>query len=350
MKPSVRKLLSTLFILGTLGAVIIIAFSNGEVTNAWETLFTLDPLWLFLAVLSWFLYYFFDVLSYHYFLRNQKTPVRLGKLMFISLMGFYYSNITPGASGGQPMQVYYMNKAGVPVGVGSSAVSLRLFCNQLMVVAVGGALWLLNADFVNARLGGMRWAIVIGFLINFAAVPLVLLAALHRPLVQGVLFFLIKVGAKLRLIKDVSAAQMRVNGVLDSYHSSILRLGRHPGQIFTQLLLAGLSMLGLMAVPIFVYHAFGLTGASWGHLLTASYLLYLSASYMPLPGASGAQEGGFLVYFRGLFTSGTVSLALLVWRFITYYSFIIVGALATVLHDLRGRSRNACNKPPESLE
>lgn len=335
MKPSVRKLLSALFIVGTLGVVIVIAFSNDELSNAWETLFTLNPRWLFLAALSLFLYYFFDVLSYHYFLRKQKTPVRLRRIMFISLMGFYYSNITPGASGGQPMQVYYMNKAGVPVGVGSSAVSLRLFCNQLMVVAVGGALWLLNANFVNAHLSGMRWAIIIGFLINFAAVPLVLLAALHRTLVQAVLFFLIRVGAKLRLIKDANAAQMRVNRVLDSYHSSILRLGRHPGQILTQMLLAGLSMLSLMAVPIFVYRAFGLTGTPWYHLLTASYLLYISASYTPLPGASGAQEGGFLVFFRGLFTSGTVSLALLVWRFITYYSFIIVGALVTVCHNLR---------------
>ena len=40
-------------------------------------------------------------------------------------------------------------------------------------------------------------------------------------------------------------------------------------------------------------------------LLTLSLLLFISASYTPLPGASGAQEGGFLYYFRNIFTGGT---------------------------------------------
>ena len=56
----------------------------------------------------------------------------------------------------------------------------------------------------------------------------------------------------------------------------------------------------------------------------------MSASYTPLPGASGAQEGGFLLYFRGIFKDGTIGLALLIWRFFTYYLFLIVGVFMVV--------------------
>lgn len=348
MKPAVKNLLNVLFIAATLGMVIAIAFGNSELSNAWEVLFTLHPGWLLLAVLSWFLYILFDALGYHYFLRKQKNPISIKSALYVSLIGFYYGNITPGASGGQPMQVYALSKLRVPVGIGTSAISLRLFCNQLMVVLTASVLWLCNAGFVEAQLGGVKWAIIIGWIINFAAVPLVLLAALHRPLVQSVASFGIRVGAKLRLIKDINAAHLRVGSVLDAYHTSIMRLGRHPRQILLQLLLAGLSMLGLLSVIIFVYHAFGLSGTPWYQLLTVSHLLFLSASYTPLPGASGAQEGGFLIYYRGLFASGTLGMALLVWRFITYYSFLLLGTVVVVWHNLRAsRKRSAVSKPDD---
>ena len=40
-------------------------------------------------------------------------------------------------------------------------------------------------------------------------------------------------------------------------------------------------------------------------------------------------------------TTGTIGLALLVWRFMTYYLFLIVGAAATVLSHLRPAKKNA---------
>ena len=65
-------------------------------------------------------------------------------------------------------------------------------------------------------------------------------------------------------------------------------------------------------------------------VLTLSCLLFVSASYTPLPGASGAQEGGFLLYFKGIFRDGTIGLALLIWRFFTYYLFLIAGVFAVL--------------------
>ena len=105
-----RKLFSILFIAATLGLIVFIAFSNSDLTNAWEALFTLKTEWLLCAFLGWFGYMFFDMLGLHYFLRKQKYPVSIGYATYVTLLGFYYCNITPGSSGGQPMQVYYLSK------------------------------------------------------------------------------------------------------------------------------------------------------------------------------------------------------------------------------------------------
>ena len=271
-------------------------------------------------------YLFFDALGYHYFLRKQGYGVKLSFALYISLMGFYYSNITPGASGGQPMQIYYMNKKGVPIGIGTSGISMKFIANQLMTVLMASALWLWNAAFVDRQLAGARWVVVIGWLINFAAVPLILLVAFHRPLVQRIAAFSSGWDIACAWSRTRRSPRCAVNTTLDSYHASVLRLSRHPRQIAIQLGLSALSVLGLMSVVLFVYRAFGESGTPWHHLLTISFLLFLSASYTPLPGASGAQEGGFLLYYRGLFTQGTAGLALLVWRFMNYYLFLIIGA------------------------
>ena len=78
------------------------------------------------------------------------------------------------------MQIYYMNKKGVPIGIGTSGISMKFIANQLMTVLMASALWLWNASFVDRQLAGARWVVVIGWLINFAAVPLILLVAFHR--------------------------------------------------------------------------------------------------------------------------------------------------------------------------
>lgn len=350
MKPAVRKLLNFLFILGTMALVFAIAFGNKELENAWEAVFTLSPPWLLGALGCWFAYLFFDALGYHYFLRKQGHPIKLSFALYVSLVGFYYGNITPGASGGQPMQIYYMNKRAIPIGIGTSGISMKFICNQLMTVLVASILWLWNVDFVNHQLVGVRWLVAIGWAINFAAVPLILLVAFHRPFVQSVGGFLIRIGAKLRLVKDVSVATLKLNTTLDTYHASFLRLSRHPKQVFIQLGLSFLSVMGLMSVILCVYRAFGESGTPWNHLLTISFLLFLSASYTPLPGASGAQEGGFLVFYRGLFTQGTLGLALLVWRFMTYYLFLIVGAVVTILTQIRsGRAARGSSPPTDAV-
>lgn len=334
MKPAVRKLLNFLFIFGTMALVFVIAFGNKELENAWEAIFTLDPFWLLGAAGCWFAYLFFDAVAYHYFLRKQGHAVSLPFALYISLIGFYYGNITPGASGGQPMQIYYMNKRNIPIGIGTSGISMKFVANQFMTVLMASVLWIWNADFVNQQLAGVRWVVIIGWIINFAAVPLILLVAFHRRLVQSVAGFFIRLGTKLHLVKDPAVATLRVNTMLDSYHASFMRLSRHPKQVMIQLGLSALSVLGLMSVVLCVYCAFGESGTPWNHLLTISFLLFLSASYTPLPGASGAQEGGFLAYYRGLFTQGTIGLALLVWRFMTYYLFLIVGSIVTVITQL----------------
>ena len=347
MSENLKKALSFLFIFLSVAAVICIAFGNPELNNAWDALRGLDARWIVGLVFCWAAYAFFDALGTWICLKKQGYPLGLGTVICITLIGFYYSNITPGASGGQPMQVNSMRKAGVPVGNGTTAVTIRLISNQFMISVLSLLFLLLNRSFVHQQLSGAIWFVRIGWIINFAVVPLVLLAAFRRSLVRKLASGLISLLVKLRLIKDRNVALQKTSEVLDTYHTAIHDLFRSPVQLLLQCLCSTLSLLALTGSIVFVYHAFGLSGTSWDRLLTLSLLLFVSASYTPLPGASGAQEGGFMYFFNGIFPGGTKGLALLIWRFFTYYLFLFVGVITVLLERVRlYRAARSRRNPP----
>ena len=348
MSSGLKKILSFLFIALSITAVFFIAFSNEDLTNAWDAIKQMNLVWLGCIFACWLIYTVCDGMNYWFFLRGQGFSISIGRAINVALIGFYYCNITPSSAGGQPMQVNSMRKAGIPVGYGTMAVTIRFITNQTMTSVIALVLYLLNRDFVQQQLAGAIWLVRIGWMINFAAVPLVLLAAFKRNWVQKIMETLIGGLEKLHLIRNREAAVSKVTEVLDTYHSALLDLMHSPGQILLQFLCSTVGLTALFGTTVFVYYAFGMSGTPWYQVLTISCLLFVSASYTPLPGASGAQEGGFLLYFRDIFRDGTIGLALLIWRFFTFYIYLIVGVFTILIEKviLRREAKKRAHPSP----
>ena len=66
-------------------------------------------------------------------------------------------------------------------------------------------------------------------------------------------------------------------------------------------------------------------------MIAAQVFLTMFMSFIPLPGAAGGAEGGFCMIFGLFFKANTIIPALFLWRVITYYSCIGVGALFSLI-------------------
>ena len=339
MNSRTKMFLNYALILGTLLIVVIIGIRGQEFDHLGDVLRAIRPISLLPCLLLWMFYLLMDGLAFRHYLGLHGHRVTVPYALFICLAGHYYSNVTPGASGGQPMQVYYMRKRGIPVGIGSSAVIVQFFCFQLMLAIVSSILWFVYRDFIAARLGSGLWMLVIGYIVNLFGVILSALMALHRGLVSGMGRLGVRIGAKVRLCKDPEAALAKWNEHTAAFHDSISFLIRQPLS-FAWLLLLNLGRLFAHCFAVvLIYRALGLTGAHWLQLLTLAMMLHMTAAYIPLPGASGAQEGGFGLYFNDLFPEGTLFVAMLLWRFFTYYIFLLFGAIALSAHAARSGER-----------
>ena len=74
----------------------------------------------------------------------------------------------------------------------------------------------------------------------------------------------------------------------------------------------------------------GYAQAGYGEIVAMQSLLQSSVSFMPMPGASGAQEIGFSTFLKPYFVNNDLYAAVMVWRFFTYYLVVIAGALLVV--------------------
>lgn len=117
------RIISIGFILLSMLMVILIAFNNPELLDAWDVIFTLDRRWLAVCVLLMVGYVLAEGAGLYTFLRMEGYRVKLSTAAHFSFAGIYYANITPGSSGGQPMQIYQMSQRGVPAGIATSALT-----------------------------------------------------------------------------------------------------------------------------------------------------------------------------------------------------------------------------------
>ncbi len=327
------QILNALLIVGTVLVVLYIGAANGNIGDAWNALLTAKPLWLAAAFGSWCVFVLFETLVLHMFLVMQKIPVRFGTSLIVSLLGIFYCNVTPGASGGQPMQVYAYKKRGIPSGYSSSGLAVKFFCYQLGLIVPTAILWICYGPFVAQHMTASRWFVYLGFIINGLGVVGVVLLAISRNLVRVILTFVVKIGARLHIVRDEARTVSHLDAALNDFNASVDMMVHHPWKLFFLVLLSCIQVHGLVAILYFVARSVGVDGYSYGQLITLAYLLYIGASSTPLPGGSGAQEGGFYLFFQNIFPADKLLGGLLLWRFFNYYFSIILTLIFGVILD-----------------
>ena len=345
-KQTRSNILNALVIFLTIGIVIYLGAASGEIGNAWNALISSDLRWIGIALICYGVYLIFESMGVHVFFRQQGFKPKFGSSMLVSVIGLFYSSVTPAATGGQPMQVFAFKKRGIPSGVSSSALTVKFFCFQMALLGTGALMWILNPHIVSECFRAYptaRVMVITGFVLNGFTVAAVLLLAINKNIVRAIITFIIFLGRKLRIVKDPAGTASRMDATMADFHASVDMITHHPGKLLVLLMISVIQVLGLMSISYCVYRAFRLNSHSYGDVVVLQFLLYIGASYTPLPGASGAQEGGFAWMFGRVFPGNVLFGALLLWRFLTYYLSLLVG-LGCVIYDRSLSMKRHANK------
>ena len=96
------------------------------------------------------------------------------------------------------------------------------------------------------------------------------------------------------------------------------------------------ALMSLYLIPMVILFGLGdYTSVTGGYALITSAYVMLIGSFVPIPGGTGGLEYSFLTFYGNFITGSTLKAIMLIWRFITYYFGIIVGAIAINIKEKR---------------
>ena len=237
------------------------------------------------------------------------------------VLGRYYDCITPSGAGGQPFQIYHLHSHGYTGGTKSAMPLASFITTQYAFVILALVLFIFNNN--TADVVGIRIAAYVGLLAYSAVPTMVALTAISPALSGRIVGFFVRIGAKLRLVKDPEGTIGKVEGALQRYSGSLRLIAANRSLLLTLFALSLVYQISICSIPFFAVRIFG---GRLGYLqsLTMCLYVYASVTIVPTPGNAGAAEGSFYLLFDQLDTSG-VFWAMLIWRFLCYYLFILLG-------------------------
>ena len=226
-----------------------------------------------------------------------------------TLIGFFFSAITPAASGGQPMEVYYMHKDKISVANSTLTLLMQLCSYQIVTL-------------------------------TFAIFS-------HR-LSEGLVKLFVKI-LKFFRVKNIEEKQEKIEKELESYQGSAKYIKAHKLLMLKTVATTLVQMLIYYSIPYWVYLSFGFTEQNIWQILTLQAVLYATVSGIPSPGAVGVSEGGFMGIFKNVFPQSVIGSAMILNRGINFYLFVILSAILAMVSTFRDRKEIIKEKNTEDI-
>lgn len=263
-----------------------------------------------------------------------------------TLIGFFFSAITPAASGGQPMEIYYMHKDNISVAHSTLALLMQLCSIQIVTITVGIISAVLHFEVLKS---GLIYLLILGIILNSSALMLLIIAIFSKKLSEGLIKFVVKI-LKFFKIRNIEKKQEKLEKELESYQTSAKYIKEHRILMLKTVLTTAVQMLAYYTVPYWIYLAFGLNNSNIFDILTLQAVLYATVSGIPSPGSVGVSEGGFLGIFRNAFPETVISSAMLLSRGVNFYLLILISAIVVVISTFRDRKENVAKENKDEIE
>lgn len=310
-----------------------IIFKNNDVTKIFEVIKTVDKRWLILAVSFMLFFVLAEGINIARTLKLLNCKISFKNGIKYALVGFFFSSVTPSASGGDPMQIYYMKKDGLPIGHSALAILTEFSSFQFVTIIMSIIGFLVNYRFIENSIGNIKYLLLIGVAINTVILIIILLSIFSTKIINTLVNIIGKILTKFRY-KKVEEFKLKCFAQISEYKKGADLLIKNKKVLFKIVLTTIIQVILYHSIPYIIYLSFGLADASFFQFLTLQAVLYISVSAMPLPGAVGISEGGFMIIYKLLFPASSLSSAMLLSRGISFYLFVLISGIAVLIFSL----------------
>ena len=360
---SKKWLIAALFIAVNVLAILLTAvmefIGDEHPINVFKVLGTFAENWvwglgaLILVALS----LFFEAGKRFVFLQSTIKKNKPITSMNAAIIVKYYDSITPLGGGGQPFEIYYLRKKGLPIGIASGIPLVSYALNKIAYVFVS-LIALMIYGFGEVGIF-IKVLCLVGLSINLVIPTAIVMFALMPRFSSGVARLISKVGKKLRLVKNQQEFYEKMTGSFTEY-AECIKYFLHKSKI--SIIVGFICSIGyfvaLYSLPYFTIRMSGVHDVNWGRIFTYCVICYASITLLPTPGGSGGAELSFRSIFESYLSGGILFWSMLSWRIFSYYIYIFLGlgliiyqqVIKLAKHEGKKKKKEVEIKPEDELD
>ena len=328
MKKTIRNILVFLLLIFI---TFYVVFQEHNFLDVIKTFKGVDYKYIAISIVCMIIYVLCDAKNIDRMLKKLGEKSNFWKNIKYSLIGFFFSAITPAASGGQPMQIYYMHKDNIDVANSTLTLLVNLSCMQITTISLALFGVIFNYQYLNPA---MAFLFIVGILLNSIALTLLLISIFSRRATKGLINFAVKVLTFFKA-KNIEQKKEKMEKTLEKYQESSKYIIKNKHTVFKNLITTFIQFISLYSVTYFTYLALGFNKYNMFHLVTIQAVLFGTVSGIPSPGSVGITEGAYLSLLGHIYNNENyLSSAMLISRGINFYLLVIVSAFVVILNDI----------------
>ena len=341
MENKKKTIFNVVFLLVVFVGTIYGVFHGEDLGEIAQIIKTVNPLWLIPGVVCVVVFIWGESIIIYYMMHTLGIRLKKRTCFLFSSVGFFFSCITPSASGGQPAQIYYMKKEEIPIPVSTLVLMIVTITYKLVLVMIGILLIIFGQGFIHQYLGDVQFVFYLGTGLNVFCVTSMLILVFHPVLAREILVRGMKLLEKLHLMKRKPARLEKLSASMDQYRATAVYLRDHKLVLVKVFAITVFQRFALFSATWFVYKAFGLSGYSAAVIMLLQGTISVAVDMLPLPGGMGISEQLFLIIFLPVFGSELLLPGMILSRGLGYYTELILSALLTIVANFTiGRKKH----------
>lgn len=288
------------------------------------------------SVLIFLLSILFKAASLRTFIKECKPDYSLKNAYQLTLIGQFLNGITPFQSGGQPFQVYLLRKEGVRITDSTRAMIKDFVSFQLALIMMG-----IFAIIANLTLGtyagnnNLKWLILIGFAVNIIVLIFLFLVCVAKNTGTKIINKLIDVVFRFKIVNKLGITKEKAKESLKHFYETSEDLKDNKLLIIKAVIYNVIHLVLLYVIPWVIFHSLGSQEVTVMASIIGTSFVMLIGNFIPIPGATGGIEYGFIRFFGSLVKGPILSGAMLLWRGVTYFFGILIGAITLLMKKER---------------
>lgn len=294
-----------------------------------------------LAIFVFILSLMIKSVSLQIFIKEHKKNYSFKSAFCLTLIGQFLNGITPFSTGGQPFQVYLLKKDGHRISDSTSAMVKDSIAYQVALLIMGIFSITLNLVLktipINSRLTPL---IIIGFIINIMVLLFLFMIIRMRKttlsLINKLLFILNKIRKK-----NTDQLKKKIEKGLDNFYNCYAELRKNKKQFIITVLTNVINLTLLYMIPYIIFKSLNTNTFDIMRSIMLTSFVMLMGNFVPIPGATGGIEYGFIKFF-GIFNINisVISGAMLLWRFVTYFFGMLMGFIMLIIKEGTYKNEN----------